>query len=389
MKFDETVEAAKSLFLLDYQEMLEEAVLRGAAIARCERCCIIIENKRGELVLKAGFPKEGYAIGDKIDSVRSINLMRKVTKNEGVIWVDDPCVDLRGQYSSQPVDPNQKWAVALVPLFCQGESLGLMVFDFTGEQKKYLAHNLDQIKIFAGFAAVAMKSQYQKRQHEESALRKERFSHIGENAASITHTIRNSATIIGLAVTRLEKKSQNDWLKNYMTIIRMEAEKLFKVSGDVLRYSRFSPESFNMEFRDLNAFLSEITGKFSSVYDEQIDVAFQSSGSSDGLFSRFDKRALEDCVHDLVRNAKEAGARRVDIKTKINSKREQALIIISNDGEVIPLSVINKIFDPFVTTKPHGTGLGLANVRLIIAAHGGDIRVESKEQTRFIISLPI
>jgi len=65
---------------------------------------------------------------------------------------------------------------------------------------------------------------------------------------------------------------------------------------------------------------------------------------------------------------------------------------VTDNGNGIPQSVINKIFQPFFTTKPtgQGTGLGLSLSYDIIKAHGGEIKVESKEEdgTSFLIQLP-
>ena len=68
-------------------------------------------------------------------------------------------------------------------------------------------------------------------------------------------------------------------------------------------------------------------------------------------------------------------------------------IKISDNGNGIPQNVVDKIFQPFFTTKPsgHGTGLGLSLSYDIIKAHGGEIKVDSKayESTTFTIHLPV
>jgi signal transduction histidine kinase len=69
------------------------------------------------------------------------------------------------------------------------------------------------------------------------------------------------------------------------------------------------------------------------------------------------------------------------------------VISVRDNGDGIPQSIIDKIFQPFFTTKPtgQGTGLGLSLAYDIAKAHGGEIKVESKENefTRFIFQLPI
>ncbi len=68
-------------------------------------------------------------------------------------------------------------------------------------------------------------------------------------------------------------------------------------------------------------------------------------------------------------------------------------IIVTDNGNGIPQNIVDKIFQPFFTTKPtgQGTGLGLSLSYDIIKAHGGEIKVESKdgESSGFIIQLPI
>ncbi|MEO6869518.1 MAG: ATP-binding protein, partial [Ginsengibacter sp.] len=81
----------------------------------------------------------------------------------------------------------------------------------------------------------------------------------------------------------------------------------------------------------------------------------------------------------------------VSVSTK---KSENSVIItVSDNGNGIPQNIIDKIFQPFFTTKPtgQGTGLGLSLSYDIIKAHGGEMRVESKEGdgTTFLIFLPI
>ena len=73
--------------------------------------------------------------------------------------------------------------------------------------------------------------------------------------------------------------------------------------------------------------------------------------------------------------------------------REAVIITVSDNGNGIPPKIVDKIFQPFFTTKPtgSGTGLGLSLSYDIVKAHGGEIRVASKEceGTEFIIQLPV
>jgi signal transduction histidine kinase len=91
-------------------------------------------------------------------------------------------------------------------------------------------------------------------------------------------------------------------------------------------------------------------------------------------------------------SADEAGYQpKVEVKTRrVNDKIE---IIVSDNANGMPQNIIDKIFQPFFTTKPtgQGTGLGLSLAYDIIKAHGGEIKVETKEYegSEFLIQLPI
>ena len=94
-------------------------------------------------------------------------------------------------------------------------------------------------------------------------------------------------------------------------------------------------------------------------------------------------------VKELVENALDAGATRVDVLTDGGGRR---LISVSDNGEGIPADVIDKIFDPFFTTKDVGSGmgLGLSICHAIIKSHAGSLDVQSEPSlgTVVAISLP-
>ena len=98
-------------------------------------------------------------------------------------------------------------------------------------------------------------------------------------------------------------------------------------------------------------------------------------------------------VNEKSTNAKASGAKyepAVSVSTK--KKGNQVLISVKDNGNGIPKKVMDKIFQPFFTTKPtgQGTGLGLSLSYDIIKAHGGELKVETKEGqgTTFKIQLP-
>ena len=91
-----------------------------------------------------------------------------------------------------------------------------------------------------------------------------------------------------------------------------------------------------------------------------------------------------------LRNAVEASAKRVFIRNTLNPKQGKIELSFANDGKIIDENIRGEIFEPFMTTKTDGTGLGLANVRAIIEAHNGEICIgNSGKVTEFKIFLPL
>ena len=94
-----------------------------------------------------------------------------------------------------------------------------------------------------------------------------------------------------------------------------------------------------------------------------------------------DSGALRQVIHNLLKNAVEAAAAsdspEVSIQTELNS--EHILFYVSNNGKTFSQEMLLHAFDPYVTDKPSGTGLGLPVVKKIIEEHGGRIQISNQK----------
>jgi signal transduction histidine kinase len=105
-----------------------------------------------------------------------------------------------------------------------------------------------------------------------------------------------------------------------------------------------------------------------------------------------DPAKLRQVVWNLIRNAADAasaGGKHVRVEVR-RTGSDGATIAVIDDGQGIPEHLVGRIFDPFVTTKQKGTGLGLATCHAIIAEHGGRIDVDTAagKGTKMVVSLP-
>ena len=104
-----------------------------------------------------------------------------------------------------------------------------------------------------------------------------------------------------------------------------------------------------------------------------------------------DKIKLEEVILNLLQNAKDAVGPKGRISLSAERKDDTIVICCQDNGCGIPSDQIDSIFDPFVTYKENGTGLGLSAAKRITKAHGGSIRAESSPETGtvFTVTLPV
>jgi len=104
-----------------------------------------------------------------------------------------------------------------------------------------------------------------------------------------------------------------------------------------------------------------------------------------------DPMQIKHCFAEIIQNAHDAGAKKLDVRTNLLSETNEVEIHFCNDGAPIPAGKELKIFEPLYTTKKHGTGLGLSMVQKTLNEHGGSIRVNlsSGHETCITVLMPL
>lgn len=208
--------------------------------------------------------------------------------------------------------------------------------------------------------------------------------------SEISHEIRNPLTILSSSLQLIQIHhpyigSDPHWFQvvsnvNYMCQL-LEELSAFNNSGS-LHNSVFSMEQF----------LKEIVISFViSLDEENPDIEFTSSISNDlGLFTG-DKVKLREVILNLLKNAREAIEGEGTICLTAQREASSLLIELTDSGCGIETEHLESVFEPFVTYKQGGTGLGLPICKRIIEAHNGILRVSSipGKGTTFSIVFPI
>jgi signal transduction histidine kinase len=381
----------------DFQKTMNLIVERALEISGADRSCLIIKNKKDELVIKTGLPAHAHGIGESIAPGTGEAFLRNVMSDESIVLVTNPSEDRRVAYMKGLVTAHKISSMLFLPLSSEGESIGVLVFDWV-EGRKISKNVIENIKLLGRLASTAIGMEYKGRKDQERILQDEKLRVLGEHSSQVAHIIRNSLLVIGgfsgrllknLALeskygsTRFENQFLDDLQEDIQTIDN-ESKKLERIVNDILTFTTLKKPV--LESYSINKFLEEELRRIAPTDPRPV---LRLSRRLDGVRTAFDRSMLSVCLADLIRYSVETSASRILIKTKLKPKQKEVVISVITNGKPIHPNMMKDIFSPFVTTEINGSGLGLANVQSIITRHGGSISVLSGETTEFRITLPL
>lgn len=216
-----------------------------------------------------------------------------------------------------------------------------------------------------------------------------------EVARRLAHEIKNPLTPIQLSAERLKHKlsakmdkKDAELLERATHTIIQQVEALKTMVKEFSDYAR--PPTIKTEPIDLEQLIDEIIALYSTK-----TIKLNKSGSLTPV--SVDPLRIRQVFHNLIKNSLESienrpgGLIKITLESIHMHDKNQVQVIIEDNGPGLPKEHIDKIFDPYVTTKEKGTGLGLAIVKKIIDEHGGIIWTDSTCLTgaRFIFRLPL
>lgn len=228
----------------------------------------------------------------------------------------------------------------------------------------------------------------EKKRVVERLAQAERMSGLGQIVASVAHEIRNPLVSIGGYARRIAKTTpESSSISNYARIIFEETQRLERIVRDILDYANLSQPAFE-EIR-----LAECFHNAARLYLPQVErkgVAFINNLQPETTVF-VDGQQLEQVFINLIQNSLDAMPQGGVIQIWDEDAMDGILVRFSDTGQGIPDGVeMGELFKPFYTTKPHGTGLGLAVSFRIIQNHKGNIEIEKTgpDGTTFLLQLP-
>jgi PAS domain S-box-containing protein len=233
----------------------------------------------------------------------------------------------------------------------------------------------------------------------EKVASAQRMAALGEMAAKVAHEIRNPLLSIGGFARRLEKMLDGD-LKEHARIIVSEVQRLEGILNDTLSFVKRN--RLNKKKVDIKELIDNIISLVEpTIYDRGNTLIKDVEYPVEAFI---DPDRIKEAILNIVNNANQATDRGNIIIRAYTAKtyseedlfghrteKREAVIEVEDNGCGIKEEDMDRVFDPFFTTRPTGTGLGLSITKRIIEDHGGKIEVESVrgKGTKFKIYLPL
>ena len=230
-------------------------------------------------------------------------------------------------------------------------------------------------------------------QTKHQLLLAERLAAVGRLSAQVAHEIRNPLSAIGLNAELLEEElttvlgpERATEAQALLRAIGAEIERLTEVTETYLHMARLPRP--NVRICDINQLLADL---FLMLNEEmkQHHVTVVWEVATPPPQTQVDPGQLRQALINIIRNSREAMAEGGTLRVTTRQDAAGCLIEISDDGPGIPSQVLPRVFEPFYSTKPHGTGLGLSLTQQIVSEHGGTVTVQSTGRgTQVSIRLP-
>jgi signal transduction histidine kinase len=221
----------------------------------------------------------------------------------------------------------------------------------------------------------------------EALVRSEKLALAGLFAARVAHDIRNPLSSIKMQAQLLHAEPRDSADRKALAAMLRDIAQVESVIRDLMELAR--PSELRREPGSLNAVIKEAIDQMApQLAHRKIATELR----LDDLPSvPVDAPRLKQAMLNVLANASEAMPTGGTLMVKTQAEPSFAVIEVCDDGVGVDAAFAERAFDPFVTTKPDGVGLGLVNVRAVVEGHGGRIRMEPRpgKGTRVLIHLPL
>ena len=286
-----------------------------------------------------------------------------------------------------------------VPLIAKSEPIGVIVADNVFTAEPISDERVNTLTMFVNQASLAIENAEtyksledkinQLTETQQRLIRSEKLAAIGSMSSYVAHEIRNPlVTIGGFAKTLSRFTFTDSKIKVNIDIIIEEVKRLEKILNNITDFGKPSkPEKIDTQICEV----MENTCMLMENYFQEKHITLQKRYETGIPEVPVDPTQIKQVFLNILMNAVEAMPDGGKLDVNIESVNESIKIYIIDAGKGMQHGVLQNIYDPFFTTKPSGTGVGLSVSLKIIEDHGGTIDAISEQEkgTTMLLTLPI
>ena len=302
-------------------------------------------------------------------------------------------------------------SLVVIPLLTKGKPLGAIAADHVEPGKNITSEILESAMTFAQQAGLAihnalmyqelkafsqqMEEKIQKttadlKKTEAQLIRSGKLAALGQLAAGIAHEIRNPLTSINILIHSLRQNiSSGESRSKDFKVIEEEIHRINEIVDQFLRFAKPAPP--HLERTEVTSIFEEIL-QLLRPQMEKLRISVEKDFRSVPLIT-IDKEQMKQVILNLLMNSIQAMPEggQFRLEGEVSKDGQWVELSIRDSGVGIPPEDMDKLFDPFFSTKEGGIGLGLSIAHRIIDQHHGKIEVTSNpnEGTIFTVYLPI
>jgi two-component system sensor histidine kinase HydH len=388
---------------LNIEDVLDHAMKWAEDFMDAEASSVYELNKeKNEIFIR-------LARGEKREPVRGIRLKVGEGISGWVVKTGRPVV-------SQDVSKDKRFSdkydkktgfktrsMICVPLIAKDEPIGALQVINKKSKKPFTQADFKLLTGMAQQIAVAMENAklYQRLEEDfalttqelkitqDKLIRSERLMAMGHLVQGVAHEIRNPIMTIGGFAQRLKKELKEDHgLEKYVDAILEEAIRLEKLVRQVREFMNVQSATLTMD--KIPPVVDEVIKIFKPLAKRQ-KVKIVKEIDGDTPLIKMDSAQMVTALSNVVENALESMSGGGTLTLGVNRQNNNVLITVRDTGCGIPAEQLDAIYDPFVTSKTRGAGLGLTTVYQIIMNHQGEINISSQLEngTIVILRLPV
>jgi signal transduction histidine kinase len=230
--------------------------------------------------------------------------------------------------------------------------------------------------------AMILRDITESRRSTQQTIESERLNALTMLAAGVAHEIGNPLNSLHIHLQLMQRKVKEldgeikAELQDSIDIARSEINRLDSIVSQFLRAIRPSKPQLRPE--NINTIVEEAV-RFFAPEIEARDVVVEQELRSGLPLIELDRDQMKQAFYNVIKNSFEAMKRRGILRVRTDMDATHVIVSFTDTGGGISAENLSRIFEPYFTTKPSGSGLGLLIVRRIVREHGGEMAIESDE----------